>query len=233
MAGALIDTLGFRAAFFALSVLPVATLFIARRVPRDTDVSMPRAGEPVRPAWHLLRVGRFRQLLFINWLASASWDVFGFALPIVGHAHGLSASAIGGVLAGYALASMGVRLLIPALAHRLSRRSMMIGALVTLTVVFAAFPFLRNAWAMGIAAALLGMALGTIQPAILSSVHDIAPSDRQGEAMAVRSMSVHLSMAVTPLLFGVAGGAIGAVTLFWVMAAAAGAGSLSARNIAR
>lgn len=47
--------------------------------------------------------------------------------------------------------------------------------------------------------------------------------------MAVRSMSVHLSMALTPLLFGVAGSAIGAATLFWLMAAALGAGGWQAR----
>ncbi|WP_066341506.1 MFS transporter [Azohydromonas lata] len=229
LAGTLIDALGFRAAFAALAVLPAATLVVAQAVPRETGRVADAAAARPRPAWELLRDTRFRRLLFINWLVSASWDVFGFALPIVGHAHGLSASAIGGVLAAYAMASMGVRLLIPLLAHRLSRRLMMVGALSAVAFVYAAFPLLQGAWAMGVAAAVLGLALGTIQPAILASVHDIAPPERQGEAMAVRSMSVHLSMALTPLLFGVAGSAIGAATLFWLMAAALGAGGWQAR----
>jgi len=231
LAGVLIDSLGFRAAFAALALLPAATLLIAHIVPAETGrvaASVQKAA--ARPAWEMLRSAPFRQLLFINWLVSASWDVFGFALPIVGHRQGLSASAIGGVLASYAVASMAVRLAIPLIAHRLSRRLVMVGALLVVAGVFAVFPLLSAAWAMDIGAALLGIALGSIQPAILSSVHDVAPAGRQGEAMAVRSMTVHVSMGIMPLLFGVVGTAIGTAVLFWVMALALAAGSWQARG---
>jgi MFS family permease len=232
LAGVLIDSLGFRAAFAALAMLPVATLVIAHVVPAETGRAVAAAAQKAapRPAWELLRSAPFRQLLFINWLVSASWDVFGFALPIVGHRLGLSASAIGGVLAAYAVASMAVRLAIPLIAHRLSRRWMMVGSLLVVAGVFAVFPLLTAAWVMGIGAALLGIALGSIQPAILASVHDVAPPDRQGEAMAVRSMTVHVSMGLMPLLFGVVGTAAGTAALFWVMALALGAGSWQAHN---
>jgi len=123
-----------------------------------------------------------------------------------------------------------VRLAIPLIAHRLSRRLVMVGALLVVAGVFAVFPLLSAAWAMDIGAALLGIALGSIQPAILSSVHDVAPAGRQGEAMAVRSMTVHVSMGVMPLLFGVIGTAVGTAVLFWVMALALGAGSWQARG---
>jgi len=227
LAGVLIDGWGFRAAFAALALLPAATLLIAQAVPRDLPVAPTSAHIAQRrpPAWDLLREPAFRRLLIINWLVSTSWDVFGFALPIVGYERGLSASAIGSVLAAYALASMAVRVLIPVVAHRLSRRLMMAGALALTAAVFAAYPLLHSAWAMLLGAALLGLALGAVQPAILASVHDVAPPERQGEALALRSMSVHLSMATMPLLFGAAGAAIGAAALFWLMAAALCAGS--------
>jgi MFS family permease len=227
LAGVLIDGWGFRAAFAALALLPAATLLIAQAVPRDLPVAPTSAHIAQRrpPAWDLLREPAFRRLLIINWLVSTSWDVFGFALPIVGYERGLSASAIGSVLAAYALASMAVRVLIPMVAHRLSRRLMMAGALALTAAVFAAYPLLHSAWAMLLGAALLGLALGAVQPAILASVHDVAPPERQGEALALRSMSVHLSMATMPLLFGAAGAAIGAAALFWLMAAALCAGS--------
>lgn len=228
LAGVLIDGMGFRFAFAMLALLPAATLLIAPLVPRELPPA-PATGMPRRPpAWGLLREPAFRHLLAINWLVSTSWDVFGFALPIVGHGRGLSASAIGGVLAAYAVASMAVRLLIPLVAHRLSRRLMMAGALLLVAAVFAAFPLLHSAWAMVFAAALLGLGLGAIQPAILASVHDVAPPDRQGEALALRSMSVHLSMALMPLAFGAAGAAIGAAALFWLMAGTLCAGSWQA-----
>jgi MFS family permease len=252
LAGVLIDHMGFRSAFFALAALPAAMLLMAQAVPRETgrlDLAARAAagttgatGAPdatgaaaevarPRPAWELLRAAPFRRLLFINWLVATSWDVFSFALPILGHDRGLSASAIGGVLAAYAAASMAVRLLIPLLAERLSQRWVMGGALLLVAAVFVAFPLLDGAAQMALAAAVLGLALGAVQPAILSSVHDVAPRDRQGEAQAVRAMTVHVSMAAMPLLFGALGTSLGAAPLFWLMALATGAGAVQARGV--
>lgn len=229
MAGLLADAFGFRAAFAGMALLPVATLIWARAVPRELPPA-PVAGVRRPPAWDLLRAPAFRRLLVINWMVSTSWDVLGFALPIVGHQRGLSASAIGGVLAAYAAASMVVRLLIPLVAHRLSRRHTMTGALLLTAAVFMVFPLLDAGWAMLAAAFVLGLALGAVQPAILASVHDAAPAERQGEALALRAMSVHLSMATMPLVFGAAGAAIGASLLFWLMAATLCAGASIPRD---
>jgi MFS family permease len=231
LAGELIDHLGFRAAFGALALLPAATLLIARAVPRETGrVAAPSTDAPrARPAWELLRAAPFRQLLLVNWLVSASWDVFGFALPILGHQRGMSASELGAVMFAYAAASMGVRVVIALVAHRLSRNAMMVGALAATAAVFAAFPLLHGVAAMCVCAAVLGLALGAVQPAILASVHDASPADRHGEALALRSLTVHVSMAAMPLLFGAAGAALGAGTLFWIMAAALATGSVRSR----
>jgi MFS family permease len=230
LAGVLIDSFGFRAAFAALALLPAATLLISQGVPREGLAAAPPPAGRRPPAWELLASPAFRRLLFINWLVSTSWDVFGFALPIIGHERGLSASAIGSVLAAYAVASMAVRVLIPLIAHRLSRTMMMAGALALAGAVFASFPFLHATWAMALGAAVLGFALGTIQPAILASVHDVALPGRQGEALALRAMSVHLSMATMPLVFGAAGAALGAATLFGLMACALAFGTWQART---
>ncbi len=219
LAGVLIDGLGFRATFAVLSLLPAGTLLFAQSVPHELPAPLAVSATRRPPAWDLLREPAFRRLLLTNWMVATSWDVFGFALPVVGHQRGLSATTIGGVLAAYALASMAVRLLIPWVAHRLSRRLTMAGALLLTAGVFALFPLLHEVWVMLALAAVLGLALGAIQPAILASVHDAAPVDRQGEALALRSMSVHLSMAIMPLVFGGVGAAIGATALFWLMAA--------------
>lgn len=229
LAGVLIDHLGFRAAFAALALLPAATLLLSMGVPREPMVAVV-PGAVRRPAWQLLASPAFRRLLFVNWLVSTSWDVFSFALPIIGHERGLSASVLGLVLGAYAVASMTVRVLIPLFAHRLSRRLMMGGALALTACVFATFPWLHAAWAMALGAAVLGIALGTVQPAILASVHDAAPPDRQGEAMALRAMTVHLSMTTMPLLFGAAGAAVGAGPLFGLMALALAVGSWQTRG---
>lgn len=62
--------------------------------------------------------------------------------------------------------------------------------------------------------AVLGVALGILQPAILAGLH--------GAALALRATLLHASMAIMPLLPGVFGSALGAASLFWTMALATG-----------
>ena len=80
---------------------------------------------------------------------------------------------------------------------------------------------------------LLGLALGSVQPMIMTTLHQLTPPDRHGEAIALRSMTINFSSATMPLLFGLAGAALGAATLFWVMGAAVAAGSLQALRLGR
>ncbi|MGF6275836.1 MFS family permease [Massilia sp. UYP11] len=235
LAGVLIDKAGFSAAFLALALLPAATLLAARAVPAEAPAEVTAAAAvPTKrqaSAWDLLRQAPFRRLLLVSWLVSVCWDVHGFALPLLGVERGLSASALGSVLAAYAAASMLARLLMPLLAGRLASGTLLAGAMLLACAVFGAYPLLHSAWAMAACAAMLGVALGVVQPAILASLHEVAPPGRHGEALALRSMAIHTSMAAMPLLFGAVGTAAGATVLFWLMSAALGMGSIQARRI--
>lgn len=233
MAGLLMDHLGFSAAFAALAALPLMTLLVSQRVPRETSVTFDKNVGPRHSGWVLLRDPAFRRLLFLNWLVSASWDVHGFALPILGVELGLSAAALGGVLVAYAAAAVAVRLLIPLLAERLSRKCLLVSALWLTAISFAAYPLLQHAWQMAICAALLGVALGSVQPAILATLHDLTPRERYGDALALRSMTVHLSMTAMPLLFGAVGASVGAPVLFWMMALALSVGGVESFRLSR
>lgn len=228
LAGALIDHAGFSIAFLALALLPAATLFAAMAVPREAPRKPVAAASHKAAAGGLLRLSRFRHVLFVSLVVSASWDVHGLALPVLGMDRGISASALGAVLAAYAVASMSVRLLIPLLAGRLSQRTLLAGGLVLAGAVFTIYPMQHQAWGMAVCAGVLGIALGAIQPAIMATLHDVTPPDRHGEALGVRSLSLHMSMAVMPVLFGLVGASVGAATLFWIMAAALAAGSVTA-----
>jgi MFS family permease len=231
LAGLLIDHAGFRSAFLALALLPAATLLAAQMVPSEAPRAAAVQAARKASAFELLRLAPFRRLLFVSWLVSLSWDVHGFALPLLGAERGLSASALGGILAAYAVASMSVRLLMPLLAGRLARGTLLTAALLLTCAVFGAYPLLRSAWAMAACAAVLGIALGMVQPAIMATLHEVTPPERHGEALALRSMAIHVSMAAMPLLFGALGTVVGAAALFWLMSAALGAGSVQARRI--
>jgi len=231
MAGAMIDLAGFRAAFAALMLLPLATLWWARAVPVEAPRAPVAASAERRTAWGLLRSPALRQLLFVNWLLSASWDVHSFVVPILGVQRGLSASAIGAILGVFAFSVAAVRLLVPLLAHRLREAQVLAGAMLCTAAVFAVYPFVHTAFPMALCALLLGLALGSVQPMIMSTLHHITPGDRHGEAIALRSMTINFASTVMPLLFGLAGATLGAGTLFWLMGAAVAAGSWPARRL--
>ena len=230
VAGTLIDLGGFRLAFMALALLPLASLVWARRVPIEPEVAaVPRASRP--NSWGLLKAPGFSRLLLVNWLISSSWDVHSFLVPILGHERGFSASAIGLVLGVFATAVVVVRLAIPMLAHRLKEGQVLVVAMLGAAFVFAVYPLAHEAWVMGACAVVLGLCLGSVQPMIMTTLHQITPSARHGEAIALRSMAINFSSAVMPLAFGVVGAATGAATLFWVMGAAVASGSFAARRI--
>lgn len=237
LAGALIDLAGYRAAFAVLAVLPLGALAWARRVPVEPAAGLAaRRALPrtplLRSALELARTPGLRRLLLVNWLLSASWDVHAFLVPILGHDRGLSASAIGAILAAFALAVAGVRLVIPWVAHRMREAQVLSAAMLWVALVFALYPLTLGAWSMAACAVALGLALGVVQPMIMSTLHQLTPAERHGEAIALRSVTINLSSTLMPLGFGLVGAALGSAALFWMMAAAVGAGAWPARALA-
>ena len=232
LAGTLIDLTGFRGAFTALALLPLASLWWSRQVP----VEVPSANAPPRgnrAAWELFALPGMQRLLLVNFLMSSSWDLHSFIVPVLGHERGFSASAIGLILGAFAAAVAGVRFVIPFMSHRLREHQVLVGAMLLTTLVFCVYPLVHSAWLMALCAAVLGLAMGSVNPMIMTTLHHLTPSDRHGEAIALRSMTINTSSALMPLLFGAAGAAIGASTLFWVMGAAVSAGSWQARQVGR
>lgn len=229
LAGGAIDWGGFRLAYVLLALLPLVALVSARYVPHEAPP--PRGQRSSRRALQLLRTPGFGRLLLVNWLLSTSWDVHAFVLPILGHERGFSASAIGAILGVFAAAVAAVRLVIPFVAQRLREPQVLVASMLVVGAVFAVYPAMASALAMGACAALLGLALGAVQPMIMSTLHQITPHERHGEAIALRSMTINASSTLMPLLFGLGGAALGAAALFWLMAAAVGAGSVAARRV--
>ena len=232
LAGTLIDWGGFRVAFAALVLLPLTGLRWARQVPVEARRARP-AERPAGGSWGLLQAPGLRRLLFVNWLLSSSWDVHAFVVPILGHERGFSASAIGLVLGAFAASVALIRVVIPTFAHRLREHEVLVGAMASTVAVFVVYPLVRSPWAMGVCAVVLGFALGSVQPMIMATLHQITPSDRHGEAIALRSMAINISSATMPLAFGLGGAALGAGALFWVMGVAVAAGIAPARHIGR
>jgi predicted MFS family arabinose efflux permease len=229
-AGLVIDHAGFRAAFLSMALLPFITLICLRGLsePPRPAVSPPRKGQR---AWDLWRDPSLRRLLLVNWLISACWDVHTFVLPVLGHERGLSASVIGTILGAFAIAAAGVRVVLPVVAARLREWAVITGVMLSTAALFVVYPLMPNAWAMGACSVLLGIALGSVQPMVMSMLHQITPHDRHGEAIAMRSMVVNASSVAMPVLFGLAGTLVGVSSVFWTVGIAVGAGARLAAGL--
>jgi MFS family permease len=229
-AGFLIDWGGFRAAYVFLLLLPLLSWWAARQVPRQAPPPQLPPGTH-GSTWNLLRAPGMKRLLFVNWLLSACWDVHTFAVPVLGHERGFSASTIGLLLGTFTLSVTLIRMAIPLLAHRVREVTVVQAAMLGTALVFVLYPLTHSPWWMGVCAAILGVTLGCAQPMIMSTLHHITPDGRHGESLAFRSMAINLSSTVMPLVFGAVGVAVGAAALFWLVGAAVGAGTWAARGL--
>ncbi|MCY1166969.1 MFS transporter [Polaromonas sp.] len=224
------DLTGYRVAFMLLAFLPLVCWLMVRRT-RELPMQKPAVDAPKQRAWDLLREPMFRRLLFVNWLQSSAWDVHTFVLPLLGHERGLSASVIGSILGAFAVAAAAIRLLLPLVASRLSERNVITISNILTALMFAAYPLMNSALGMALCSIVLGLALGAVQPMVMSMLHQITPHERHGEALGLRLMTINASSVLMPMLFGAAGALTGVAGLFWIVGGVVAAGTGAVRGL--
>lgn len=231
LAGLLIDYSGYTAAFIAMTVLPLLCWYWVHDVP---PVKYEEDTGPVpakTPTWTLLQNPSMRRVLLVNWLLSSCMDVHTFLVPVIGHSMGYSASTIGAILGGFAISVALVRGLIPFLAEYLREWVLMAGALLLAGLIYGMYPMMQAAWAMGLCSILLGLALGSAQPMVMSTLHHITPEHRQGEALGLRLMLINGSSVAMPIIFGALSTVVGVSAIFWGVATVASLGSKAALRL--
>ena len=95
-----------------------------------------------------------------------------------------------------------MRVVLPLMAAHLREWAVVAGAMAATALLFGIYPFLHAPLAMGLCSVLLGLALGAVQPMIMSTLHQITPEHRHGEAVALRMMAINASSVAMPMLFG-------------------------------
>ena len=223
-AGVLIDASGFRAAFSLMALLALVAWLWVRSTVELAPVVADADAVP-KKALDLLGEPLMRRLLLVNWLLSSCWDVHTFVVPVLGHERGFSASVIGAILGAFAIAATVVRVALPFVATRVNEWTVVGCAMLTTAVLFVVYPFMVSPLAMGVCSVLLGLVLGSVQPMIMSTLHQITPDHRHGEALGLRLMTINASSVLMPLLFGTAGAVVGVSVVFWSVGVAVGAGA--------
>lgn len=224
LAGLMIDHAGFRASFATMAVLALLSWLLVRNT-SDIPLHDGPAETDGTSSWDLLADPRMRHLLLINWLLTSCWDVHTFVLPVLGYERGVSASVIGAILGAFAIAATVVRLVMPMIAARLREWAVITGAMAATAILYGIYPLVQSPLAMGVCSVLLGLSLGSVQPMVMSALHQITPPHRQGEALGLRLMSINVSSILMPMVFGTVGAAIGVASVFWAVGASVACGT--------
>nr|WP_276597179.1 MFS transporter [Pelomonas aquatica] len=218
VAGLLIDHVGMTAAFGFATLLPLLAWGLAQKVPRHAPEPVTQSyREPA--AWGLFRLPAFRRLMLVNLVLSACWDAHSFVVPVVGHARGLSASSIGVVLGSFAVAATCVRLAIVRFADDLHEVKALRTAMVVAMLTFLGYAWLPGTAGLMAGSALLGVALGSVQPMILAMLHRVTPPERHGQALGLRMLAVNGATVAMPAGFGLLAAATALAAPMWLMAA--------------
>ncbi len=217
------DLTGYRFAFGLMALLPAASWYWIRPVVELQPVVSASGAAPTR-AWDLMAEPMMRRLMLVNLCMASSWDVHAFVVPVLGHERGFSASVIGSILGCFAISAVVVRLVMPVFASNLKEHVVLTAAMVLSALVFATYPFMQSPVSMGLCSVVLGLALGSVQPMVMSALHQITPVARHGEALGLRLMAINASSVLMPMLFGTVGMVVGVTVVFWVVGAAVMAG---------
>lgn len=228
-AGFSIQHMGHAAACLALAVLtlmPIAALTVwGRRLPHGSGRAA-RAGGGIRSMLATRGTGR---TLATSSLLQSGQDLFQFYLPVYAHGIGLSASAIGIVLATNSAAAVVVRTLLPRLIARFNENRVLAGAFLTGAAAFILLPFFTDATLLALIAFAYGLGMGCGQPIVTMQMFSNSAEGRSGEALGLRMTVNHLTRVVGPVIFGVIGSSLGLAAVFWINGMMLGGGGMLSR----
>jgi MFS family permease len=223
-AGLCIDHIGYRSTYMVLGVLPLGSMlllaFLGRFLPQ-AKVQEERRLEGRRIS-DLIGNAPLRRVLITAGIMETGNELVNFLLPLYGHSIGLTATEIGMVIGGYALALLCVRAAMPGLVRRSSEERVLCGSLFFAALMCLGFPLTSTFWAMFAMAFCLGLGLGGGGPLSMVLSYNRSPAGRAGEAVGLRQMLNKTAEVVMPLVYGWLSTALGMGPVFWLGAALLG-----------
>jgi MFS family permease len=234
MTGFSIDGWGFIPTFGLLAAIATAPAWILVAYPRLVPNRKAHTKPEASGSFALLANPGLRRTLVMSGVTLTGIELFTFYFPVYGRAVGLSASAIGIVMASYAVAAFLVRLGMHKVAKRLGEVGVLTASLFIAGTTYFLVPLVSQAPLLALVAFLLGLGLGCAQPLTILLTYNHAPAGRSGEALGMRLTVNKLTQIAVPVVFGGLGSAFGLIPVFWANGAfllAGGFVSLAERRI--
>jgi MFS family permease len=194
----------------ALALLPLGWSRLPR--PRRSAAAAAATGNvPADPGvWRMLVASAMVQL---------GTDLFQFYVPIYGHEIGLSASAIGSVLASFAAAAFVVRIFLPRLVRAAQPERVLMYSFYAGAVGFFVVPFFQHVALLCLASFMFGLGMGCGTPLTLMLMFDRSTEGRSGRTLGIRLTTTNAVRMLAPIVFGAVGTAFGVPPVFWINAA--------------
>jgi predicted MFS family arabinose efflux permease len=231
-AGFSIDRWGHATAFLCIAgllVVPVVLLLVWGGILPGGR----RDRGPARSIRHTLMNPKMWPVLAASGIAQSGIELFQVYLPVYAHEQGLSASAIGAIIATSAAGGFLARLLLTRLIAWGNEEKVLAFALLVGALAFVAVPFFKTALVLSIVAFIFGFGINTTQPIALMLLYARSPEGRSGEALGLRFALDNTARLVGPIVFGMVATALGLGAVFWLDALVLGAGALITRADAR
>ena len=229
MAGFAIDFTPRGTAPLFLALLSVVVVALLLRWGATLPGGAPRTTSTGTSSIGSLKDREMVRVLATSSLVQVGQDLYQFYIPVHGVAIGLSASAIGAVLATYAVASFVVRLVMPSLVARLGDDRLLAYSFYCAGGGFILVPFFGSALALAVCSFLFGLGIGCGQPITTMLIFSRSPAGRSGETFGLRQTVNNALRVSAPPLFGLVATAFGLPPVFYLSALMMGGGGWIAR----
>jgi predicted MFS family arabinose efflux permease len=230
LAGLSIDYLGFSASCLIVVLLYVLSIVMLAL----GGGALPKGARHRAPAESgalaMLSEPGVLRVLATSSLVQSGQDMFQFYIPVYAHGIGLSAAAIGVVLAMFAAAGFVVRMIMPRLLAWRHEEAVLAYAFYFSAVSFFLVPFCKNSIMLGLLGFAFGLGNGCGQPITMMLTFSQSPEGRSGEALGLRSTVNHFTRVIGPALFGYLASAVGLAGVFWLNGLMLGAGGMLSRT---
>jgi len=216
--GTLIDFSGFQAAFGGLALIVMCSFIASTRVNLpDGTRHAPEKGKGGSIVRTVIADPYLRRIYILGMATSLSFDGFNFMVPIFGHAHGYSATAIASVLSVFAVGTFAIRAILPWLSKNLPEWRMLMLAFGLSAAVFFLLPFATSMMLLATLGFFFGLAAGVGQPNVLSLIYRAMPPGKAGEGAGLRAMMGNIMGLTGPSAYGSITAVVGAVPVFLII----------------
>lgn len=147
-------------------------------------------------------------------LVQLGTDVFQFYMPIYGHSIGLSATAIGSVLASFAAAAFVVRIFLARLIKAMPPERLLAISFAAGAASYMLVPLSHSGIMLGLIAFVFGLGMGCGTPLTVILMFSRSAEGRSGQTLGMRLTANNSVRVLGPVVFGAIGSAFGLWPVF-------------------